>query len=256
MNTRGRLIDVLGDCGHAGRVQLDERTFSELERVEWHAPAAGGCWPLPVEKCLLPKPRFRPMADVAVAAEATSQPQPQSSTTPMYRRPFARRLASNPFGDERVSDEAGPHDCVRRARTCPAGLRLGAPTGVGEFGGESLSRDRARAGDNDLSAVGLMGARDRAQHSAFSRCRPGLRSSPTAGQNTPAPEPPAARQIAGHPASVAAGPGCRLRVAQTARAPARPPRLSPGGAADAAFSPPRSGHHLAARPSTTAGAWI
>jgi hypothetical protein len=30
----GRLIDALADCGHAGRVELDERTFSELERVE------------------------------------------------------------------------------------------------------------------------------------------------------------------------------------------------------------------------------
>ena len=39
--------------------------------------------------------------------------------------------------------------------------------------------------------------------------------------------------------------------------PPHPPgRLSPGGAADAAFSPPRSGHHLAARSSTTAAAWI
>ena len=59
--------------------------------------------------------------------------------------------------------------------------------------------------------------------------------------------------------------GCAMLIAVRRRfgqfgpveSPPHPPgRLSPGGAADAAFSPPRSSHHLAGRPSTTAAAWI
>lgn len=65
---------------------------------------------------------------------------------PMHARRSSPRRTRPAIGDERVSDQAGPHDCVRHARACPAGLPL-ANEHSSAIGSVAMTSGRVRRRD-------------------------------------------------------------------------------------------------------------